>query len=56
MAVVIDGALWALGMGHDCQLGLGGLVPVRVVVVEEFMGSKVLMVACIEVSHRGSDD
>jgi len=56
VAVVIDGALWALGMGRDGQLGLGRLVPVRVVVEEEFGGSKVLMVACIEVSHRGSDD
>jgi len=39
-------------MGRDGQLGLGDtedkLVPVRVVVEEEFGGSKVLMVACGE--------
>jgi len=51
VAAMIDEALWAWGIGRDGQLGLGDaadrLVPVRVVVEEEFGGSKVLM-ACGE--------
>jgi len=48
--VMIDGALWAWGMGSDGQLGLGDrevrLAPVRVGVDEAFGGSPVLTVAC----------
>ena len=50
VVVMIDGTLWAWGNGHYGQLGLGDtedrLVPVRVVVEEEFGGSPVLMAAC----------